>query len=101
MWTLRIDQRYLLPLLALLGQFGLPSKSSGFKGEADVQRTCSDLPESDPWIQTMLPVLKRGLAGPHLRAGAHRPYPNTTASITAAKWQADATSTNPCQMALW
>ena len=30
-----------------------------------------------------------------------RPYPNTTASITAAKWQADATSTNPCQIALW
>jgi len=61
--------------------------------------------ESDLRAQTMLPVglremmLKRGLAGPRL-LGAHRPYPNTTASITAAKWQADATSTNPCQMAL-
>jgi hypothetical protein len=31
-------------LLALLGQFGRRSKSSGSRGEADVQRTCSDLP---------------------------------------------------------
>ena len=32
------------PVMALVGQFGGRSKSSGFMGEADVQRTCSDLP---------------------------------------------------------
>ena len=45
--------------MALLGQFGRRAKSSGFRGEADMQRTCSDLP-------------RLALVGPTVRGAARQ-----------------------------